>query len=446
MGCPLVPYAVLMALADWEDPQHALRATNALMAAPLSETLERFSEVLSDLFAHSAVVMLTGDCARSPLMSHGDAEVTTEVTSSEMASLARFVDVGRPWFGESTLGGVSRPVLGMASAPPGSAGALLAVIPKDGVLPTPAEQEIAQQLWDLTTVHVVDLLSEAVPVHMAENWAAASERTKVVAELTDSHAATLTTLLVTLRSKSLDDAASRRAAIEVAVSALIGLRSAMDQDRATSEETAGEAFDRLADTLSLLTRYSDVSLDLTGPESAQRALPADVANAARATVRDAVVIMLEHGSVSRIRVTWQVEDTRLRVSVRDDGPGTLATDALPVHRISDRLRALNGTLEFDSPPNWGTTVIADIPLTPPVVPDANPLSSLNPREIDVLEQLTHGRRNRQIAEHLHISEHTVKFHVANILNKLDVSSRGEAAAVARAAGLPARVSLVRLAR
>jgi DNA-binding NarL/FixJ family response regulator len=52
----------------------------------------------------------------------------------------------------------------------------------------------------------------------------------------------------------------------------------------------------------------------------------------------------------------------------------------------------------------------------------------------VLKHLTRGRRNRQIAEDLHISEHTVKFHVENILDKLDVRSRGEAAAVARDAG------------
>ena len=46
-----------------------------------------------------------------------------------------------------------------------------------------------------------------------------------------------------------------------------------------------------------------------------------------------------------------------------------------------------------------------------------------------------GRRNRQVSETLGISENTVKFHVANVLSKLGVSSRGEAAAIARDAGL-----------
>lgn len=86
-------------------------------------------------------------------------------------------------------------------------------------------------------------------------------------------------------------------------------------------------------------------------------------------------------------------------------------------------------------PGWGTTVTANLPLAAPAVPDARPLSALNPRELDVLAQLVPGHRNRQIAEALMISEHTVKFHVANILGKLGVSSRGEAAALARESGL-----------
>ncbi|WPB95214.1 response regulator transcription factor [Streptomyces malaysiensis] len=64
----------------------------------------------------------------------------------------------------------------------------------------------------------------------------------------------------------------------------------------------------------------------------------------------------------------------------------------------------------------------------------DPLYALGTRELEVLEQLARGRRNRQIAQQLHISESTVKFHVANILEKLGVTSRGEAAALAHAWG------------
>ncbi|MCX4746632.1 AAA family ATPase [Kitasatospora sp. NBC_01287] len=55
---------------------------------------------------------------------------------------------------------------------------------------------------------------------------------------------------------------------------------------------------------------------------------------------------------------------------------------------------------------------------------------LTPRETDVLRLLTEGRTNRQIAEQLFISPKTASVHVSNILAKLEVSGRGEAAALA----------------
>jgi DNA-binding NarL/FixJ family response regulator len=58
-------------------------------------------------------------------------------------------------------------------------------------------------------------------------------------------------------------------------------------------------------------------------------------------------------------------------------------------------------------------------------------AGLTPREVEVLRLLEKGRSNRQIAEELFISGKTVSVHVTNILAKLGVHSRLEAAARAR---------------
>jgi DNA-binding NarL/FixJ family response regulator len=58
---------------------------------------------------------------------------------------------------------------------------------------------------------------------------------------------------------------------------------------------------------------------------------------------------------------------------------------------------------------------------------------LSEREKEVLAQVAYGKRNRQIAQALAISEFTVKRHVQNILGKLDVGSRSAAAACYREA-------------
>jgi DNA-binding CsgD family transcriptional regulator len=56
---------------------------------------------------------------------------------------------------------------------------------------------------------------------------------------------------------------------------------------------------------------------------------------------------------------------------------------------------------------------------------------LTPREVEVLELLAAGRTNRQIGDELYVSEKTASVHVSNILRKLGVASRVDAAAIAQ---------------
>jgi two-component system, NarL family, response regulator YdfI len=66
---------------------------------------------------------------------------------------------------------------------------------------------------------------------------------------------------------------------------------------------------------------------------------------------------------------------------------------------------------------------------------AAPLEALTPRELQVLRMMADGLGNKQIAAQLAISDHTAKFHVAQILAKLNASSRTEAVTIAIRRGL-----------
>ena len=65
---------------------------------------------------------------------------------------------------------------------------------------------------------------------------------------------------------------------------------------------------------------------------------------------------------------------------------------------------------------------------------------LTPREFDVLEQIVHGKSNKEIAAELEISEATVKTHINSLLGKLGVTDRTQAATAAIQRGIVPRIA------
>lgn len=67
--------------------------------------------------------------------------------------------------------------------------------------------------------------------------------------------------------------------------------------------------------------------------------------------------------------------------------------------------------------------------------EASPVGRLSPRECEILELLTKGATNKEIAATLFISNHTVKNHLQNIMEKLHIQNRVQAVAYALQTGL-----------
>jgi DNA-binding NarL/FixJ family response regulator len=55
-----------------------------------------------------------------------------------------------------------------------------------------------------------------------------------------------------------------------------------------------------------------------------------------------------------------------------------------------------------------------------------PVTPLSDREIEIIRLLAEGLSNRSVSERLSLSENTIKYHLKNILQKLNVQNRTEA--------------------
>ncbi|PZE67852.1 helix-turn-helix transcriptional regulator [Curtobacterium sp. MCPF17_018] len=258
---------------------------------------------------------------------------------------------------------------------------------------------------------------------------AAAEHARTVAEQADRHALTLESVLAVLRSSRVTDAAARAEAVEIASAALVDLRTVTDQQRSTLLEPVTGAFSRLRADLRPLVRFGDLDVQFVEPPATGRALPGDVAHAARAIVRTAVLALVDDGAAKRVRIQWDCDGRNLLMQLRDDGSGTLDVHDDAMRPIAERVVTLDGRVQVASTPGWGSVLDISLPLDPrPTEVDGVDDGDLTPRERDVLRLVATGVGNREIAEGLGISVNTVKYHVANLLRKHGARTRAELAA------------------
>ncbi len=115
--------------------------------------------------------------------------------------------------------------------------------------------------------------------------------------------------------------------------------------------------------------------------------------------------------------------------------GSRAEVARGVREAHALARSLGASLLLDEIVRLAARTGIDLETDGEGLPTPGPAYGLTPREREVLALVVAGRTNRQIGEALFISEKTASVHVSNILGKLGVSGRTEAAAVAEREGL-----------
>jgi ATP/maltotriose-dependent transcriptional regulator MalT len=146
------------------------------------------------------------------------------------------------------------------------------------------------------------------------------------------------------------------------------------------------------------------------------------ADGARTHFEDAVDLFRESGA------PFEMARARIELARTLGNLGRTEAAVEEAGRAIDVLSELKAELEISR----ARRLLDQLPAAPAASAHASPRTAgLTTREVEVLRLVAEGLNNQVIAERLFLSEHTVHRHVANILNKLSVSSR--AAAVAQAA-------------
>jgi DNA-binding NarL/FixJ family response regulator len=147
-------------------------------------------------------------------------------------------------------------------------------------------------------------------------------------------------------------------------------------------------------------------------------------------------ILTERPGTLIVFLTVHEEDDRLFAAIRSGAKGYLLKN-VPVTRLLSFLRGLEQG-EAAITPKMTTRILDEFSrMEPTRGPVSDDLSALTERELDVLREISTGASNREIAQRLCISENTVKNHVSNILAKLNLQNRREAARFAQQRGLKA---------
>ncbi len=144
-------------------------------------------------------------------------------------------------------------------------------------------------------------------------------------------------------------------------------------------------------------------------------------------------IKSEMPDVQIVMLTVSDDDQNLFAAVRAGASGYLLKSVKP----DELFRRLRGLVRGEAAisPLLAAKILSEFARLDQSVPVPQTVEGLSPRETEVLGLVAKGFTNREIGDALHIAENTVKNHLRNILDKLHLSNRAQAAAFAVRHGL-----------
>jgi PAS domain S-box-containing protein len=117
-------------------------------------------------------------------------------------------------------------------------------------------------------------------------------------------------------------------------------------------------------------------------------LPATIEATAYFVVAEALTNIAKHARATSAAVAVRIQDGTLHVEIRDDGVGGVCADGNGLQGLGDRLAALDGRLQIESPADGGTLVAAAIPIATSASGQYDECEA--PAAADPIEQLVDG--------------------------------------------------------
>jgi DNA-binding CsgD family transcriptional regulator/two-component sensor histidine kinase len=262
-------------------------------------------------------------------------------------------------------------------------------------------------------------------------------------------------------------------------------RKALDDTRRAVKGLSADVLKRLSPAQAIAEETARFESDSAVPAQflltgAEQPISPDQSLALLRIAQEALNNVRKHASPNRVRVGLQYGPDAVAIVVEDDGAGfdpaareSADGGGYGLYGMNERVRLLRGDLLIESVPGWGTRIRASIPYradreppaigreAPPEPAEASrpqieapfspldmdrqaallaarsgkPGTAINDRELEVLQLLARGARNKEIAAELFITVSTVEKHIASLFTKLGVSNRTEAVRVAIGKGL-----------
>jgi signal transduction histidine kinase/DNA-binding CsgD family transcriptional regulator len=322
--------------------------------------------------------------------------------------------------------------------------------------------------WIILSIQQVHARSQLEAAHLQlvayamriEELTLVNERQRLARELHDTLAQDLVGLTLQLERVDLHLEKKRfERARELVQQAMARARTTLAEARSAIDDLRANTLnphDLLLAIQREINRFTEAtSISCMADIAAFSALPENLCQYVLRAITEGLTNVARHSQAHQVWVCAQFQEAILTIEVRDDGIGFDSTAVATQEGhygllgLRERARLCGGHLDIESAVGKGTVLRLHLPVTTRGSYAAHGVSSspaslanntrretdLTERELEVLEGLVRGERNKEIAMRLGVTERTVRAHLSTIYMKLNVDSRAQAAAVAIERGL-----------